>query len=110
MASKQKPLKTVAEAMKDLTVVIESGIESNVETKVETPKVGVGSFCVDKILTTNWTNMEILDSVKSTFPNAKTSYACIAWYRSDLRNKGLIGPRVSKKAPKQADLFESQVA
>jgi hypothetical protein len=54
--------------------------------------------------------MEILDSVKSTFPNAKTSYACIAWYRSDLRNKGLIGPRVSKKAPKQADLFESQVA
>ena len=81
-------------------------VESNVETKVETPKVGVGSFCVDKILTTNWTNMEILDSVKSTFPNAKTSYACIAWYRSDLRNKGLIGPRVSKKVETPQETIE----
>jgi len=59
--------------------------------------LSIGAFCKDKILNTNWTNMEILDSVKSTYPNAKTSYACIAWYRSDLRSKGEIGPRVHAK-------------
>ena len=80
MASKSKPV-----------------VEVKIDATVKTPKAGVGSFCVDKILNTNWTNMEILDAVKSTFPTAKTSYACVAWYRSDLRSKGLIGPRVTKK-------------
>lgn len=60
-------------------------------------KVGVGSFCKDKILNSVWTNAEILEEVKRVFPSAKTTYACIAWYRSDLRSKGLIGPKTSTK-------------
>jgi hypothetical protein len=68
-----------------------------VEAPAIVTKVGVGSFCKDMILNSNWNNKEILEKVLETYPTAKTSYACIAWYRSDLRSKGLIGPRVHAK-------------
>lgn len=35
-------------------------------------------------------NDDILALVKAQFPNAKTTYACIAWYKSDMRKKGLM--------------------
>lgn len=41
-------------------------------------------------------NEEILALVKKEFPDAKTTYACIAWYKSDMRKKNMIPARVSK--------------
>ena len=44
-------------------------------------------------------NQEILNKVLEKFPEAKTTIACIAWYKTDMRKKKLIGPRklVSKE-------------
>ena len=70
------------------------------EVKVEVKRVGIGSTIVEMILANpEKANKDILAEILAKFGNAKTTYACIAWYRSDLRKKGLIGPRVfAKKA------------
>lgn len=57
----------------------------------------IGSFVRNEILTTELSNTEILDNVKKAFPSAKTTMACIAWYKSDMRRKGLIGGGRSQK-------------
>jgi len=68
----------------------------------ETPKVkkeGIGKFVMGIMLdekTSNWTNKEILDKVVEKFPTAKTTYACIAWYRTHLRGLGKIPQRTKK--------------
>lgn len=71
-----------------------------VEVKPKAPKIG--DYIKDKILNSVWNNNEILEGVKQTFPACKTTYACIAWYRTQLRNDGRIPPRVTKKAQEQA--------
>lgn len=38
-------------------------------------------------------NAVILQQVHTEFPNAKTTMACIAWYKSDMRKKGLLAPK-----------------
>jgi hypothetical protein len=74
---------------------------------VEAPKVkkeGIGKFVMDMMLnekTANWTNKEILDKVGEKFPEAKTTYACIAWYRTHLRGLGKIPQRAKKVAEAQ---------
>lgn len=74
-------------------------------TTVETPKVkkeGIGKFVMNMMLdktTANWTNKEILDKVAEKFPEAKTTYACIAWYRTHLRGLGKIPQRAKKEKP-----------
>jgi len=57
---------------------------------------GIGKFIVDKILTTNLTNTEILAEVIKEFDGAKTTMACIAWYKTKMRKEGKIGARVTK--------------
>lgn len=57
--------------------------------------MSIGKFASNLILTTAKSNTEILAEVKRQFPEAKTTMACIAWYKSNLRKKGLIA---SKKA------------
>lgn len=71
--------------------------------QVEKPKrnVGIGTYVKEMILTTNWTNKEILESVHQKFEGCKTTYACIAWYRTHLRGLGQIGPRHAKKETTQ---------
>jgi hypothetical protein len=82
--------------MKKETVIQENTIE------VETSKVkkeGIGKFVMAIMLdekTANWTNKEILDKVAEKFPTAKTTYACIAWYRTHLRGLGKIPQRAKK--------------
>jgi hypothetical protein len=70
-----------------------------VEAKPKAPKIG--DYIKDKILNSVWNNNEILEGVKQTFPFCKTTYACIAWYRSQLRADGRIPPR-AKKVQEQA--------
>jgi hypothetical protein len=67
---------------------------------VEAPKVkrlGIGKIVQDMILAdVTRKNQDILDEIKSLYPNVNTSYACIAWYRSDLRKAGKIEARAKK--------------
>ena len=55
--------------------------------------MSIGKFASNLILTTSKSNTEILEAVKAAFPEAKTSMACIAWYKSDLRKKGKLAKR-----------------
>jgi hypothetical protein len=38
-------------------------------------------------------NAVILATIHEEFPNGKTTMACIAWYKSDMRKKGLLAKR-----------------
>lgn len=70
-----------------------------VQVQVETPKVKaitIGAFASNLILTTSKSNTEILETVLAAYPSAKTTMACVAWYKSDLRKKGSIPARVKK--------------
>lgn len=56
--------------------------------------MSIGKYAQSLILNdSTLTNNAVLALVKEKFPSAKTTYACIAWYKSDLRKKGLISKR-----------------
>jgi hypothetical protein len=52
--------------------------------------MGIGQFCRHMMLNSSKSNTEILAMVLKLYPEAKTTAACIAWYKSDLRKKGLL--------------------
>jgi len=84
---------------------IKTEVSTPVVEEVKVKKVGIGSRIIEMILAhPEMTNKEILDKILaldlSKDKNRPTSYACIAWYKSDLRKKGLIGPRVFAKTAK----------
>lgn len=56
--------------------------------------VSIGQFVRQCVLeNSELKNQEILDKVLEKFPEAKTTISCIAWYKTDMRKKGLIGWR-----------------
>lgn len=55
--------------------------------KVKTVVTGVGSRIKELIKTTNLSNQQILEIVRKEHPLRQTTYACVAWYQSDLRKK-----------------------
>ena len=63
-------------------------------TTDEVPKVmvamGIGQFVRHAIKVGKLDNKEILEKVLTIFPGAKTTPACIAWYKTDMRKKGLL--------------------
>lgn len=71
-----------------------------VETpKVEEPKVKritIASQIIEMIMEGKLSNEAIKDKILAANPKAKTTYACIAWYRTKLRKEGKIGERVYK--------------
>lgn len=68
--------------------------------------MSIGKFVRDIIINQPETkNDDILALVKARFPEAKTSYACIAWYKSDLRKKGMI----SKKTVRTVEIVRSEL-
>ena len=108
MAKKTKP--QVDETIMEIATEIINGNTTNlpileatisaVVDKMEAPKVkkiGIGKIVQDMILAdVTRKNQDILDEIKSLYPNVNTSYACIAWYRSDLRKAGKIEARAKK--------------
>lgn len=61
--------------------------------------MSIGKFAQTLILANpNMTNTEVLGAIKLAYPEAKTSMACIAWYKSDLRKKGSLAPRAAQPA------------
>jgi len=63
--------------------------------KAESATVSIGSKCRE-LIKLGKTNAEILETIKAEFPAAKTTVACVAWYKSDMRKKGLLAPRGHK--------------
>ena len=51
--------------------------------------VGVGNFIRECILS-GLKNVDILKLVEEKYTNNNTTYACIAWYRNDMKKKNLI--------------------
>jgi hypothetical protein len=71
------------------------------ETKeVKAPRITIASLIIEKIKEGKMSNEQIKDYILVTVPKAKTTYACIAWYRTKLRKEGVIGERVYAKKPK----------
>ena len=51
--------------------------------------MNIGNYARAQILLGK-TNQEILEAIQKQFPAAKTTPACVAWYKSDMRKHGLI--------------------
>jgi len=60
-------------------------------------KMNIGQLITFLILNSTKTNSEILAIVHEKFEGAKTSMACVAWYKSKLRKEGLIDKSRSQK-------------
>ena len=92
-----KKVKSV-QPIKAEVLPIQAEVQAQAEVIVAEVKKarGIGKFIVEKILTTNLTNTEILAEVIKEFDGAKTTMACIAWYKTKMRKEGKIGARVTK--------------
>jgi len=60
--------------------------------KSEVATTGVGATC-RKLLLEGLSNAEVLVKLKELNPASKTTSACVAWYKSDLRKKNLLAPK-----------------
>ena len=77
-------------------------VEPTPVTEVKTVKLGIGQMIITQILEhPELSNEQILKNVLAKFESAKTSMACIAWYKSKLRKEGKIGARVYAKKVKE---------
>jgi TolA-binding protein len=68
--------------------------------------MSIGKFAKNLIMTTTLSNTEILKKVQEAFPAAKTSMACIAWYKSDLRKKNILNDKKVVEKTLEEQLFE----
>jgi CO dehydrogenase/acetyl-CoA synthase epsilon subunit len=79
----------------------------NVVETVETPvvqKPRVGARAKELLIAGEKTNQEILEILKKEYPEGKTSIACIAWYKSDLKKA-----KVDEDAPFKAWLKANEM-
>lgn len=68
-------------------------IEKQVFVKSDTAAgVSIGSRSRE-LIKQGLSNAIILETIKMEFPQGKTTMACIAWYKSDMRKKGLLAPK-----------------
>ena len=52
--------------------------------------MSIGNFARQAIINNpSAKNQELLEMVKAQFPEAKTTIACIAWYKSDIKKNGV---------------------
>ena len=55
--------------------------------------MNIGQLSKWLILNSKKSNKEIVEIVKGQFAEAKTTESSVAWYRSDLRKKGLLAKK-----------------
>jgi hypothetical protein len=67
-------------------------VEKTVIVPATNSTVSIGSRSRE-LIKQGQTNTVILETIKKEFPNGKTTMACIAWYKSDMRKKGQIPPK-----------------
>jgi len=69
----------------------ETAVKKEVEKKpVKGKKQGIGNYVYEILKTKEgweFTNTEILEKVKNQFPEAKTTIACISWYRGQINKR-----------------------
>jgi hypothetical protein len=70
--------------------------------------VGIGQFCRYLLLNSNKSNAEILELVLKNFEGAKTTAACIAWYKADLRKRKLLPPGTAGRGSAKQIEFSSE--
>jgi hypothetical protein len=76
-------------------------VSNEVVAQTEVKPLRIGQMIIDQILNNpELSNKQILENVLAKFETAKTSMACIAWYKSKLRADGRIGARVYPKKAK----------
>lgn len=68
--------------------------------------MNIGNFARAQILLGK-TNSEILDLIRIQFPDGKTTAACVAWYKSDMRKKGMLEKKVAQKAMTKEQLLQA---
>ena len=57
----------------------------------------IGSFARSILATeAGLSNQQVLERVKAQFPDAKTSIACIAWYKSNMKKTGFKAAPVER--------------
>jgi len=77
-------------------------------TKVES--LGIGQFVRHMLLHSKKTNDEILQMVLKAYEGSKTTAACIAWYKTDLRKKGLLDGVQTRSKNKVVQFTAEQLA
>lgn len=65
----------------------------------------IGQYAQRLMLSSDMKNPEILNAVRAAFPEAKTTLACIAWYRSDIKKQAKTAP-----APTPAERTKELIA
>ena len=90
-------VKTISQALDEVLLSETAAKQLDAQAQVEpAKKPGIGKFIVEQILTMEKSNTEILNEVIKEFDGAKTTMACIAWYKSKLRKEGKIPVRSVK--------------
>ena len=74
--------------VEEVKVVEAQVVEAQEVATVQKPKVG--ERCRQLILEGVLDNKGILEQIKKEYPEGKTSIACIAWYKSDLKKKAPV--------------------
>lgn len=54
-------------------------------------------------------NAELLTLVKEAHPEGKTTVACIAWYKNDLRKKGITSLPSMEEAPRTSEVIQGEI-
>ena len=85
---------------KSLKPVKEPKVPSDPEVLGRGPVQGVGNYAKELLLS-GMANKEVLADVLAQFPSAKTSAACIGYYRTKLVEQGLLTTQRAKKAAEQ---------
>lgn len=99
MANTQKAVKAIVPPLGVLPADVgikPSKAKKQAKKAKESPKAevkakgGIGKTITAAIVAGKLSNDEILALVKKTYPTCKTTYACVAWYKTKLRKAGDI--------------------
>src|SRR5207344_1098839 len=71
--------------------------------------LGIGQYVRYLLKNTTKSNSEILELVLKTFEGSKTTPACIAWYKTDMRKKGLLDGLNSRGKNKVVEFTAEQL-
>lgn len=96
--SQQVAAAATSDVLKDFKeLVTEETAKGEEQQKAADNAMGIGAVARKLILgNTQATNKVVLERILKLFPEAKTTAACIAWYRNDLVKKGLIAANASR--------------
>lgn len=79
--------------------------EAQSTTSNEQQVMNIGQLARYLLTHTSKTGAEILAIIKQKFPDAKTGPASIAWYKNDLKKKGILA-KTNQKFSAEIDLSE----